>query len=128
MLIITYNSSFEEAISDGDSDKIEVLSSQIEDNDELLLAPVNPSDVEEQGTLVQKEKERRRVARVVVLISGILFMISVALVAVSLYMSKDIDELGNYVKNPNQTNKQTNQTIKIVLCYSYYCYYNYYYS
>ncbi|KAK3585809.1 hypothetical protein CHS0354_010593 [Potamilus streckersoni] len=105
MMIITYNNSFEEVMSDGDMDKIEILSSQIEDTDEFFLAPVSQSDVEELEKLVQKEKERRRVARMVVLVSGILFMISVALVAVSLYMSRDIDEL---VRNSNEMLRRHN--------------------
>ena len=45
-------------------------------------------------SLEQKEIERKRVARVAALVSGILFLVSVTLVAVSLYMSKDIDEIG----------------------------------
>ena len=94
MLVITYNTSFEEVNSDEDFDKIEVLSSQIENSDEFFLAPISNLTDEEYEELERKERERKRIARVVAVVSGILFLVSVALVTVSLYLSKDIDELG----------------------------------
>lgn len=92
--MITYTNSFDELNSEDDFDKIQVLSSQIESSDEFFLAPVAGLNKTDLLSLDQKEAERKRVARVVALVSGILFLVSVTLVAVSLYMSKDIDEIG----------------------------------
>jgi len=97
MLVITYNNSFDDVNSEDDFDKIEVLSSQIETTDEFFLAPISSLSEKEVELLDRKESERKRIARVVACISAILFLISVALVTISLYMAKDIDELGkNY--------------------------------
>lgn len=96
MLVITYTNSFDELNSDDDFDKIQILSSEIENSDEFFLAPVSSLNKSEVLSLDRKETERRRVARVVALVSGILFLVSVTLVAVSLYMSKDIDEIGKF--------------------------------
>lgn len=105
MLVMTYNSSFDEVMCDEDFDKIEVLSSQIEEPDEFLLAPATQVDTEELAQRVQKEKGRKRIARVIVLISVIMFLFSVVLVALSLYMSKDIDKL---VRNSNEMLRRHN--------------------
>lgn len=94
MLVITYNNSFDDVNSEDDFDKIEVLSTQIENTDEFFLAPIASLSEKEVELLDRKEKERKRIARVVALISAILFLVSVALVTISLYMAKDIDELG----------------------------------
>ena len=94
MLVITYTNSFDEITSEDDFDKIQVLSSHIESSGEFFLAPIAGLHRREVLSLEQKEIERKRVARVVALVSGILFLVSVTLVAVSLYMSKDIDEIG----------------------------------
>ncbi|KAL3836537.1 hypothetical protein ACJMK2_021961 [Sinanodonta woodiana] len=99
MLVISCNSSFEEAMSDVDCDHIEVLSSHIEDTEESFMNPVAQSIVHELEKLLQKEKERRRVARIVILVTGIMLVVSVVLIAVSLYMAKDIDELGKLFEN-----------------------------
>ena len=101
MLVITYTNSFDELTSEDDFDKIQVLSSHIESSDEFFLAPVAGLHRSEILTLEQKEIERKRVARVVALVSGILFLVSVTLVAVSLYMSKDIDEIGECIAMSN---------------------------
>lgn len=94
MLVITYNNSFDDVTSEDDFDKIEVLSSQIENTDEFFLAPIASLSEKEVDLLDRKERERKRIARVVALISAFLFLVSVALVTISLYMAKDIDELG----------------------------------
>ena len=90
MLVITYTNGFDELKSDDDFDRIQILSSQVENSDEFFLAPaagLNKADV---LSLDHKETERKRVARVVALVSGLLFLVSVTLGGVSLYMSKDI--------------------------------------
>ena len=96
-LFITYTSSFDEITSEDDFDKIEVLSTEIDNSDEFFLAPISSFKEIDQQSLERQEKERRRVVRVVALVSGILLLVSVILVAVSLYMSKDIDEMGKSV-------------------------------
>ena len=96
-LFITYTSSFDEITSEDDFDKIEVLSTEIDNSDEFFLAPISSFKEIDQESLERQEKERRRVVRVVALVSGILLLVSVILVAVSLYMSKDIDEMGKPV-------------------------------
>lgn len=105
MLVITYNNSLEEVNSEDDFDKIEILSSQIETADEFFLAPIASLTEKEVDLLERKERDRKRIARVVALISGILFIVSVALVTVSLYMAKDIDEM---VRNSNEMLKKHN--------------------
>lgn len=98
-LYITYTSGFDEITSKDDFDKIEVLSSEIDNSDEFFLAPISCFEKQEVDNQrrKRKEKERKRAARVVALVSGILLLVSVTLVAVSLYMSKDIDEMGKKV-------------------------------
>ena len=93
-LFITYTSSYDEITSEDDFEKIEVLSSQIDNSDEFFLAPLSSFKEADEESLDRREKERRRVVRVVALVSGVLLLVSVTLVAVSLYMSKDIDEMG----------------------------------
>ena len=95
-LFITYTSGFNEITRDDDFDKIEVLSSEIDSSDEFFLAPISSFEQQDNDSYKRKrkEKERKRAARVVALVSGILLLVSVTLVAVSLYMSKDIDEMG----------------------------------
>ena len=97
MLVITYNNSYDDINSEDDFDKIEILSSEIETADEFFLAPISSLTKKEVDLLDHKEIERKRIARVVALISAILFLISVALVTISLYMAKDIDEMGRLV-------------------------------
>lgn len=94
MLYIRYTSPFDTRNPVDDFEKIEVLSSEIDESDEFFLTPISNFEEGDTASLDRKEKERKRAARVVVLVSVILFLISLALVAVSLYMSKDIDELG----------------------------------
>ena len=94
MLVITYTNGFDELNSDDDFDRIQILSSQVENSDEFFLAPVAGLTKADVLSLDHKETERKRVARVVAFVSGLLFLVSVTLVAVSLYMSKDIDEIG----------------------------------
>ena len=96
MLFITYTRSFDEITSEDDFEKIEVLSSHIDDSDEFFLAPLSSFSGGGAQSVDKKEKERKRVVRVVALVSGILLLVSVTLVAVSLYMSKDIDEMGKF--------------------------------
>ena len=96
MLVITYNNSYDDINSEDDFDKIEILSSEIETADEFFLAPISSLKKNEVDLLDHKEIERKRIARAVALISGILFLISVALVTISLYMAKDIDEMGRF--------------------------------
>jgi hypothetical protein len=96
MLVITYNNSYDDVNSEDEFDKIEILSSEIETADEFFLAPISCLTENEVDLLDNKEKERKRIARAVALISGILFLISVTLVTVSLYMAKDIDEMGRF--------------------------------
>ncbi|XP_052806097.1 uncharacterized protein LOC128235322 [Mya arenaria] len=105
MLVITYNNSFDEVNSDDDFDKIEVLSSQIETVDEFFLVPIANLSEREVEMLDRKELERKRIVRAVALVSGILFLVSVALVTVSLFMAKDIDEM---VRNSNEMLKKHN--------------------
>lgn len=97
MLVITYNNSFDEVNSEDDFEKIEILSSHIETSDEFFLAPIASLTEKEVDLLDRKEVERKRIARAVALVSGILFLVSVALVTISLYMAKDIDEMGRFV-------------------------------
>lgn len=97
MLVITYNNSLEEVNSEDEFDKIEILSSQIDTADEFFLAPIASLTEKEVDLLERKERERKRIARAVALVSGILFLVSVALVTVSLYMAKDIDEMGRFL-------------------------------
>ncbi|XP_053409049.1 uncharacterized protein LOC123561592 [Mercenaria mercenaria] len=108
MLVITYNNSFEDVNSEDEFDKIEILSSQIETADEFFLAPIASLTEKEVDLLDRKERERKRIARAVALISGILFLVSVALVTVSLYMAKDIDEM---VRNSNEMLRKHNDRI-----------------
>ena len=109
-LFITYTSSFDEITSEDDFDKIEVLSTEIDNSDEFFLAPISSFKEIDQESLERQEKERRRVVRVVALVSGILLLVSVILVAVSLYMSKDIDEMGKSVPFDNDLNYSTENT------------------
>ena len=109
-LFITYTSSFDEITSEDDFDKIEVLSTEIDNSDEFFLAPISSFKEIDQESLERQEKERRRVVRVVALVSGILLLVSVILVAVSLYMSKDIDEMGKSVPFYNYLNYSTENT------------------
>lgn len=92
--MITYNNSSEDVNSEDEFDKIEILSSSIDTTDEFFLAPIGSFTEEEISSFDRKERERKRIARVVAMVSGILFLVSVALVTISLYMAKDIDELG----------------------------------
>lgn len=94
MFVVTYNNSYDDVTSEDDFDKIEVLSTLIENADEFFLAPIANLSEKEVDLLDSKEKERKRIARVVALISAFLFLAIVVLISVSLYMSKDIDELG----------------------------------
>ena len=94
MLVITYTNGFDELNSDDDFDRIQILSSRVENSDEFFLAPVTALNNADILSIDRKETERKRVARVVALVSGLLFLVSVTLVAVSLYMSKDIDAIG----------------------------------
>ncbi|WAR05236.1 hypothetical protein MAR_020605 [Mya arenaria] len=96
MLVITYNNSIDEVTSEDDFDKIEVLSSQVEIVDEFFLVPIANLKEMEVEMLDRKECERKRIARAVALVSAILFLVSVALVTVSLYMAKDIDAMVRY--------------------------------
>ncbi|KAL3836536.1 hypothetical protein ACJMK2_021960 [Sinanodonta woodiana] len=105
MLVMAYNSSFDEEMCEEDYDKIEVLSSQIEEPEEFLLTPVSQLDTEELEQRVQKEKGRKRIVRVIVIVSLILLLFSVVLVALSLYMSKDIDKS---VRNSNEMLRRHN--------------------
>ena len=97
-LFITYTSRFNEISHEDEFNKIEVLSSEIDSSDEFFLAPISSFEQQDNDSLKRnrKEKERKRAARVVALVSGILLLVSVTLVAVSLYMSKDIDEMGKH--------------------------------
>ena len=90
MLVITYINGFDKLNSDDDFDRIQILSSQVENSDEFSLAPVTGLNKADVLSLDHKESERKRVARVVALVSGLLFLVSVTLAAVSMYMSKDI--------------------------------------
>lgn len=94
MLVITYNNSSEDVNSEDEFDKIEILSSNIETADEFFLAPISSFSKKELIALDIRERQRKRIARIVALVSGILLLVSVALVTFSLYMAKDIDELG----------------------------------
>lgn len=94
MFVVTYNNSYDDVTSEDDFDKIEVLSTLIENTDEFFLAPIASLSEKEVDLLDRKEKERKRIARVVAFISAFLFLVIVVLISVSLYMSKDIDELG----------------------------------
>lgn len=79
-----------------DDDQIEVLSSNL-DNGDAVVTQVLP---DESSTflkcLKKKERERKLVSRAVVIISGVLFLLSVILVGVSLMMSRNIDDLGKW--------------------------------
>ena len=94
MLVITYTNHFDELNSDDDFDRIQILSSHVENADEFFLAPVTGLNKADILSIDREEAERKRVAKVVALVSGLLFLVSVTLVAVSLYMSKDIDAIG----------------------------------
>ena len=100
-LFITYTSGFNEISHDDEFDKIEVLSSEIDSSDEFFVAPISSFEEQDNDSCKRKrkEKERKRAVRVVALVSGILLLVSVVLVAVSLYMSKDIDEMGKHHDN-----------------------------
>ena len=94
MLVITYTNRFDELNSDDDFDRIQILSSRVENADEFFLAPITGLNKADILSIHGEEAERKRVARVVALVSGLLFLVSVTLVVVSLYMSKDLDAIG----------------------------------
>ena len=98
MLYITYTKDFGEITSEDHLGKIEMLSSEIDNSDEFFLASVSTADVKDDKCLDRKEKDRKRkrVAWIIALVSGILLLVSVLLVAISLYMSTDIDGIGTY--------------------------------
>lgn len=80
-----------------DDDQIEVLSSNL-DNSDTVVTPVLPDESSTfLNRLKKKERERKFVSRAVVIISGVLFLLSLVLVGVSLMMSRNIDDLGKYV-------------------------------
>ena len=96
MLVITYTACLDDVDAGYDIDTVEVLSAQTDVVDEFFLAPINALNKHEYQMLHRREQERKRIVRVVVLVSGILLLVSVALVTVSLYMAKDIDEMGTH--------------------------------
>lgn len=98
MLYITYTKGFGEIRSDDHFGKVEMLSSEIDNSDEFFLSPVSTADVKDDMCFDRREtdRKRKRVAWIVALVSGILLLVSVLLVAISLYMSTDIDGIGTY--------------------------------
>jgi hypothetical protein len=81
-------------LSENDFDKIGILSSENKPYDECILSHIPYSEEKGVDLFYHKEIERKRIARAVALVSRILFFISVVLVTVSLFMAKDIDEIG----------------------------------
>lgn len=110
--MITYNNSTEDVDSEDEFDKIEILSSSIETADEFFLAPISSFTENGFSALDIKEHQRKRIARIVAIVSGILLLVSVGLVTISLYMAKDIDEL---VRNSNELLQKHNDRMLVAL-------------
>ncbi|KAL5009647.1 hypothetical protein ScPMuIL_011952 [Solemya velum] len=88
-----------------DDDQIEVLSSNLDNGDAVVTQVLPDESSIFLKCLKKKERERKLVSRAVVIISGVLFLLSVILVGVSLMMSRNIDDL---VRNSNKMlRKQT---------------------
>ena len=97
MLAITYTACLDDVDAGDAIDTVEVLSARTDIVDEFFLAPIHALNKEEFQMLHRREQERKRIVRAVVLVFGILLLVSVALVTVSLYMAKDIDEMGTNI-------------------------------
>jgi len=97
MLAITYTACLDDVDAGDEIDTVEVLSARTYIVDEFFLAPIHALNKEEFQMLHRREQERKRIVRAVVLVFGILLLVSVALVTVSLYMAKDIDEMGTNI-------------------------------
>jgi len=97
MLAITYTACLDDVDAGDEIDTVEVLSARTYIVDEFFLAPIHALKKEEFQMLHRREQERKRIVRAVVLVFGILLLVSVALVTVSLYMAKDIDEMGTNI-------------------------------
>lgn len=82
-----------------EDDGIEILSCHIENEDDVIeqTTTVNVSvtnaKLEDDPATIQ----RKRVARAVAIVSFVLLLFSVVLIGVSLNMSKNIDDLGEYI-------------------------------
>ena len=72
MLVITYTNRFDDLNSDDDFDRIQILSSRVENADEFFLAPITGLNKADVLSIDREEAERKRVARVVALVSGLL--------------------------------------------------------
>lgn len=81
-------------MTDDEHDRIEVLSSQIVPNGTVESTQ---QEVEECAGDAESERERKRVARAVAVVSGLLFILSIVLVGVSFTMSANIDNMGKWI-------------------------------
>ena len=79
-----------------EDDGIEILSCHIEHDEEATETSTSPSVKVPNGDLPDDPvtKQRKRVARIVGIVTFILILFSVVLIGVSLNMSKNIDEMG----------------------------------